>query len=117
MLGITVSETVKYAFPPTKRDKHGDTDDVCRWCFRWCTEKSSCSNRYFYVQGDYTGMRPEVFASEHTPTEDADSVPICDDCCKKFNLDEYQCEGKYHKDHIVILGCPFKVDCLSRVND
>jgi hypothetical protein len=91
---------------PTKED-----DDVCRICFDWCTDHSSCSNRYHQLQGEWVDTPlGGVGAVGDAP----DVVPICDNCYERLDQCYYD---PAHGPVIDIHGHKFDVDCDYRMND
>ena len=98
-----------FVFLATKGDASGDTDDVCRLCFDWCTEHSACSNRYHVLQGYYLSeYSPEGYKQIKYPV----AVPICDKCYDNTRVVDW---GDKHP--FIILGKMFLMECINRVND
>jgi hypothetical protein len=83
-----------------------DDDEICRLCFGWTSENSSCAHRYEAIQGEWKSTIP-LEKGHDNPTRFA-CVPICDKCFDKCNLD--------NKKSIEIMGHAFNIDCHFRMN-
>lgn len=101
----TLLKNAKIVFADGERDAHGDDDPVCRLCGEYVQSRSSCSNRYMQIQGDYVGKNPETFGG---PRE-IDTVQICDECFESHDID--------NRRSIEVLGSTFEIDSAYRMND
>ena len=83
--------------------------DICVFCFDFCTSKSSCSDRYFQIQGEWIcGCEPDT-----NDEESPDTVPFCDACYTKL-LPSGKLDGN---STIKIHGHKFYIDSCYRMND
>ena len=107
-------------FPDTIVHDDGETDDVCRFCFEWCTTRGS---RYHLIQGDFVGTAPLSYERDNLEYDYPDTVPICDGCYKSLDLPKYvpKMDGLATGDKdtplMRVLGCYFRVETLIRTND
>jgi hypothetical protein len=106
-----------YSGKPTSTES-GDTDHICSSCGEWCTLKSSCSNRYHFVQGTWDIPPHGVYPSENG---EPDVIPICDQCWIQYDIGEYGNAPNiivFDNNKSLLSLCPtFSVDSNFRVND
>ena len=101
MFNVEACPYARFDFP-TKKD-----DDICRFCFKWCTEESTVSDRYHQLQGKFTNRHPERAHDAQPPVgDDPHVVPVCDKCFVDVNGES-----------IVVMGCDFWADANYRMND
>lgn len=84
----------------------GDIDALCLFCGHWCTDKSSCSNRFHVAQGD--------FVSDGTKLKEEMKVfYFCDECFIENSLYDF-----FNLPAIVFEnGDEFYIDTINRMND
>lgn len=91
-----------FFFGKSIRFENGDTDHVCSFCGEMCTHKSSFSNRYHFIQGNW----------ENRPSEDVSVIPICDQCYHEHDIGDSPNSIVFVKD-----SRAFSVDSIFRAND
>jgi hypothetical protein len=97
----------------THRDLgHGDTDDICQWCSRWCVSQTMCSNRYNMMHGEWVDAPPPhpSLAPDDNGTA---MVPFCDQCGHGLKLLDTSGDVVM----VVGVGRRFHVEAVMRVND
>ena len=97
--------------------ENGDTDDVCSFCGELCTHKSSCSNRYNFIQGNWEILPEGVQRS----TDGIETIPVCDDCYVHHDIGNYGNSPSlvvfYTKKRSLSQSPTFSVDSNFRAND
>lgn len=96
-LNLNIMDTL-----PLKHIGYDLYDEICRYCYAWCTKRSSCRYRYFQIEGKYIKSKKITY------------FPICDACHEYIDWVQY-----YSKTNrcITIYGRLFRYHCAGRKND
>lgn len=62
------------------------SDETCSLCGHSCTELSSCSSRYWHLEGEWLETHPKDLALPNTSNLFA-RISVCDRCYDKFHLE------------------------------
>lgn len=113
---------IRYEFPePTVLDTpSGDLDPICRLCFNPCSYGSYHGYRYESIQGWFMSRHPEAPCDAPFPSDPKErivTVPACDKCCQEKNVHDYQPHGSRSDRYFMIMGTPFTVEGVHRMND
>jgi hypothetical protein len=89
-------------------------DDICVFCFKFCTWFSSCGKRYHQIQGEWVcGCEPHHGSDDEDDDGRPSVVPFCDKCYDRLELTGDLEMGS----SVDIHGHMFSVDYCYRVND
>jgi hypothetical protein len=119
MSKIQCPPTYCYTFQSTKIYPSGLTNDVCRFCFKWCAVEGVHTKKYWMLNDRWERRNPESLElyDPNISQSVLICIPICS-CCFGRNKGEYESNHQISvRKTIDILGEKFFIDHYSRVNN